>query len=303
MSAKWKEIVALHFEGKRFAGRALDLDSIQELTKFQRIVTRVASELWHRQHPDRANLPRQFESHTRLFLRRITSGSAVAHLETFDELVDQQEMFAARSTMLEQAVKLVSAAALAAEKPSPLPEALPRSVIPDLANWGSFEEDDEAIRICTPGHRPIRFSKVGKNRIRSFIAEPYEDIADLTGEVFEADVLARRFQILLADHRKISVSFTADQEQLITSALKDHKVCQLRATGTGLFSTEGELVKVVSVDRMTVGEPIQLSIQPSRSIGDELDDLARQVPEEEWRKLPEDLASNLDAYIYGPNVK
>jgi hypothetical protein len=120
------------------------------------------------------------------------------------------------------------------------------------------------------------------------------------GEVFEADVLARRFQILLADHRKISISFTADQEQLITSALKDHKVCQLRATGRGLFSAEGGLVKVVSVDRMTLGEPIQLSIQPSRSIWDELDDLAGQVPEDEWKKLPKDLSSNLDDYIYGP---
>ena len=37
----------------------------------------------------------------------------------------------------------------------------------------------------------------------------------------------------------------------------------------------------------------------ARSIEDELEELARAVPDEEWDKLPADLTDQLDHYIYG----
>ncbi|MBI3126536.1 MAG: hypothetical protein HYZ11_02915 [Candidatus Tectomicrobia bacterium] len=42
---------------------------------------------------------------------------------------------------------------------------------------------------------------------------------------------------------------------------------------------------------------------PPPSIEEELDALAREIPQEEWDKLPRDLSTNLDHYLYGTAKK
>lgn len=39
-------------------------------------------------------------------------------------------------------------------------------------------------------------------------------------------------------------------------------------------------------------------ITDERWIGDIIDDLISQVPDEEWQKIPHDLSSNIDEYLY-----
>ena len=36
-----------------------------------------------------------------------------------------------------------------------------------------------------------------------------------------------------------------------------------------------------------------------RSIEDVLEEISKEIPADEWRKLPTDLSNNLDHYIYG----
>jgi hypothetical protein len=38
---------------------------------------------------------------------------------------------------------------------------------------------------------------------------------------------------------------------------------------------------------------------PEKSLGEKLLELAREIPDEEWAKLPRDGAANHDHYIYG----
>lgn len=301
MSTKWKEVIALRFVGKRFDDRALDLDAIEELPKFQKLVVKVAKEIWHRQHPERERLPRNFDARLRLSLRDISSGSAVAHLEIPEEQASQEEMFEDRSTIVQHAIELLQSSIMAANQQQLLPEVLPREVIPDLGNWGNFETEDEAIELQVPRKTPVRFDNTCRNRIKSFLTNPYEEVVEIAGEVFEADVKAGRFQVLMPDSTKVTIAFPSEQEQLITSALKDHSTYRLRVKGTGYFDASSALQRVVSVSEMILEPSAQTALSNTgmTSLWDELDAIAGQISEEDWRRVPTDLSENLDKYIYG----
>ena len=93
MSGTWREIVRLRFKGERFRDHALDLTALTELRQFQRIVAETAKALWRTANPDRERLPAHFEDRTRLCLRRIESGSAVAPLEVWVEDEGQTQLW------------------------------------------------------------------------------------------------------------------------------------------------------------------------------------------------------------------
>jgi hypothetical protein len=86
----------------------------------------------------------------------------------------------------------------------------------------------------------------------------------------------------------------------VTSALRDHGSVRLQVKGRAAFSPEGRMLRVLVVDEMRLrplGEP---ALDPrARPIWEELAELARKVPKEEWDKLPSDLSDNIDHYVYG----
>jgi len=130
--------------------------------------------------------------------------------------------------------------------------------------------------------------------------QPYEDQVDVTGQVLEADVRQRKFQLWIDDRTTAHVSFTEDQESVVTTALKEHRFVRLRARGQGKFSSQGRLQRIISVQSFDLIRGDELSFAASApAIEDVLKSLAKEVPDEEWAALPEDLTDNLDHYLYG----
>jgi hypothetical protein len=123
---------------------------------------------------------------------------------------------------------------------------------------------------------------------------------DVAGEVLEADVKQRHFQLWLTDRIYVSVSFSESQEGEVTTALRDHNQVRMKVKGRGEMSPQGKLLKITRVDEITihpVGEvPFDHTAQP---IEDVIAGLAAQVPQAEWDRLPDDLTDNLDHYLYG----
>jgi hypothetical protein len=66
-----KELIRIAFKGKRYDGHALDLSALDELVRFQKIVTETAKALWREANQDCERLPPHFEDNIRLCLRRI----------------------------------------------------------------------------------------------------------------------------------------------------------------------------------------------------------------------------------------
>jgi hypothetical protein len=301
MNGRWQEVVRLRFKGKRFLDHALDLSALTELSQFQRIVGETAKALWRAAHPDRERLPAHFEERTRLCLRKIEEGSAVAPLEVFIEDPETPQLFESDVPELHEAIDLTKKVFLAAESDEPLPDNVPKSLLPEYERLGQDLREDESIEIQTASDsEPGRVSSFSRTRLASLVQNSYEAQADLVGEVLEADVRQRRFQLWLDEKTAVTAPFPADMEDRVTMALREHKETRVRVRGRAEFSPQGRPIRLLSLDTWEMvpieGKPIDAS---ARRVEDILQELASEVPAEEWRRLPADLSSNLDHYLYG----
>lgn len=300
MPRQWKEVVQLRFKGERFRDHALDLSALTELSQFQKIVAETAKTLWRAANPERERLPRNFEQRVRLCLRTIREGSAIAPLEVLIDEPEQGELFEPEPETVEQAIELAHGVFTAVERDEPLPEQFPRQLLAEYVKWGQSLGADEEVQVTPPGKHPARISAATRERLAAFSVSAYQDAAQTTGEVLEADVRQRRFQLWADDRTVVAVNFTEEQEDLVTTALKDHKSVRLRATGRGWFSPAGQLQRLEQVESLAIVEQLLEDYDPNTPpIEDVLAAIASEVPDDEWENVPEDLSANLDSYLYG----
>ncbi|MBT9132891.1 MAG: hypothetical protein DDT32_02229 [Syntrophomonadaceae bacterium] len=297
MAGKWEEVVRLTFKGQRFKDHALDLSALSELAQFQRLVAETAKSLWRATHPGRERLPKQFENRIRLCLRKIEEGSAVAPLEVYTEDPVQIPF---EPTEVEQAISLARDVFAAVEEDQPIPERFPKELLQEFVRWGAELADDEEIEVKPFGSEPTRFTPRTREKLAKFMETSYEDQVDVTGEVLEADVRQRRFQLWVDDRTGVTIPFSKEEEDEVTTALKEHHSRRVRVKGQGEFSPQGKPLRIMQVSDLQVlpvGEtPFDIS---ARSIWEEIAEIAESIPREEWDKLPSDLTDNLDHYIYG----
>jgi hypothetical protein len=298
---EWKEVVRLTFKGESYTDHALDLDALTRLSRFQKLVSETAKELWRAANPDRERLPARFEQRTRLCLRRIEEGSSVAPLEVY-LLPDPQTTFLDTAGDVSEALALVTDVFESVEEGRSLPEHLPKSLLPNFLEFGRGLEGDEegGVSIAIPGKKPTTVNKVAVQRLYEYSEKPYEGPIDIVGEMLAADVRNRVFKIWTDDTTSISVDFSPDQEGAVTGILREHRTQRVRIRGTGQFDSAGKLVKALAIDLWEAVGPEQLTLDSTaRSIEDVISELAAEVPQEEWDRLPNDLSQNLDHYLYG----
>jgi len=300
MVGQWKEVVWLRFKGERFRDHALDLGALSELSQFQKIVAETSKALWRAANPDRERLPKNFEERTRLCLRRIEDGSAAAPLEVYIEEEPQTALWEAEPREISEAINLAHEIFEAVERDSPLPERFPKELLPQYVDWGKSLAEDEEVEIQPVGKQPARVTHRTRDRLSTFCEVPNMGYADVTGEVLEADVRQRRFQLWTDSGTHVPVAFSESQEGEVTTALKDHKSVRVRVKGPAEMSPQGKLLRVTQIEQLTF-EPVGEAAydQNARSIEEVLAGLAYEVPKAEWDRLPSDLTDNLDHYLYG----
>jgi hypothetical protein len=303
MAGKWKEVVRLTFKGERFRDHALDLRALSELSQFQRMVAETAKTLWRTANPDRKNLPPHFEERVRLCLRRIEDGSATAPLEVSMEEPDQMTLLEPVPIEINEAVELARDVFEAIEMNSEFPERFPRSLLPEYAKWGQTLADDESVEMRIAEKKPVYLKSVTRQNLEKMVETPHESHVEISGEVFETDVKKRRFQILASEDNAVTITFNPEQESQVTTALKDHKTVRMFVKGSGEYSPQGRLLRVMQVDELRLTTDEKKYDHSARPIEDLLTELAKEIPQEEWKKLPDDLSYNLDHYIYGAPIK
>jgi hypothetical protein len=299
MTGKWKEVVRLTFKIKRFHDHALDLRALSELSQFQKMVAETAKSLWRTANPDRERLPHHFEERVRLCLRRIEDGSATAPLEVFMEEQDQTSFIEQEPFEINKAVELAYKVYEAISIDGELPQGFPKSLLPEYTKWGQTLADDESVELKVTEKQPAYLTATHRQKLETFSQTPHEDLIEITGEVFEADVRKGRFQLCSGEDPSVTIGFTTEQEDQVTTALKDHNTIRMHVKGLGEFSAQGTLLRVLRVDELGFTKNGEIYDQTARPIEELLNDLAKEIPEEEWDRLPDDLNDNLDYYLYG----
>jgi len=129
------------------------------------------------------------------------------------------------------------------------------------------------------------------------------ELLDVTGEVLEANLREKQFQLWTDEWNHVSVSFRESEEADVTTALKEHKAVRVRVKGWGEFAPNGKLLKITQVEELSIQPVIEVPSGPlgraARPIEEIIQELAAEVPQAEWDRIPRDLTDNLDHYLYG----
>jgi hypothetical protein len=123
---------------------------------------------------------------------------------------------------------------------------------------------------------------------------------ELRGEVRAADLDGRQFSLRLEDGTKVVAEFTAEQERTITEALREHASRRLRLKANAEVARTGRIKRITSVESLIV-EPTSAgaAVPSSKPIWEVVLEIGASVPEQEWAKVPTDLAKNLHHYLHG----
>jgi len=301
MSGQWKEVATLRFKGERFRDHALDLSAVTELQQFQKMIAVTAKALWHAANPGRERLPAHFEDRTRLCLRRIEDGSATVPLEVFIEPPPQGELWDPEPREVNHAIDLAYDVFVCLEGDRPLPEPFSKELIPEYARWGETLSADEHVEFATPAkRRPAMLKGSSRQRLTALSEPPHLSTFEVVGEVIEADVKRRRFQVWMDSETAVLAAFDEAQEGTVTQALKDHMMVRVRVCGRAEFSPQGKpnrFTEVTTLELLPAGEP-QYDPDAPR-IEDEIAKLTAELPAKVWNRLPADLSDQLDHYLYG----
>jgi hypothetical protein len=301
MSGEWKEVARLRFKGDRFRDHALDLTALTELRQFQKVVAETTKARWKAANPDRERLPAHFEERTRLCLRRIDEGSAVAPLEVYVEGPPQGGLWESEPKEVADAIALAYKVLDAVEHDRPLPDDFPAELVTEYMEWGRTLDAGEEVELEPAGTlRAVRVTARNRERLARFLEAPHDASLEMVGEVLEADVRQRRFQLWLDAKTQVAVTFTETQEDLVTSALKEHRSVRMAVRGRGDVNPGGRPIRFTHVEELKLlrggAEETDADAPP---IEDEIQRTAAHVPPEEWARLPVDLTDQIDHYLYG----
>ena len=238
-----------------------------------------------------------------LYLRSIDGGSVAIQLEARVPDTRQTDMFGGEppgTADLVEAVGVIHGVYTAINDDAPLPTKCHKKLLPEYARWCRSLSKHERLEFAPPGRAPARVTRHERKVLDSRAEAPYEDQIDVTGHVLRADVHTQEFVLWLDDTKHVLAKFTSEQEDQITTALKEHASKRLRVQGRGMFNPMGELQKIVRVESIELLEEGEPRFDPSAPrIEDKIAAICADITDEEWDQVPRDLADRLDDYPYG----
>jgi hypothetical protein len=289
-------LITLTFKGERFEDHGLDLDALQELTAYQRVITETAKEIWRQNHPNRARLPKNIEDEYTLKLFTLKAGSVSAPLCR----KAKPSLFVV-PTELDAAVELVTEVVHSVEYGKPLPEEFPRSLLYLLSACGKSLRDDESIEQRSQNGNVAVLNKLVRDRFEQMILGEYEDEFDIIGSIVMARVDKPRIMVVTYD-QEIEIPFEESDLETVLNALKHHETVKTRVVGCGRFSADGLLKRVNRVDALEVaGIDLGLDSEHPDSeppVWELLVALSSGLSHEAQQRIPEDAARNIDSYLY-----
>jgi hypothetical protein len=297
-------VTYMKLSGPRFADHGADLDSLQELASYKRILLEIAKEVWRRRNPDRQRLPRGFEDGAVFKLYKIEQSSVGLPIMRVDDTSDARQGVLDLPDEFDSAADLLEEVVEAAAENRLLPPWFPRSVLPMFAEFGRSLSEVDAIELKSPRRETVvPYTSATRDRLAHWTERTYIDSTVILGEVRSADLDVSRFTIRHAGGEKVTARFLPGQESLITRALDAHTECIVRVVGTAEFdSADASIRQVLSVDSIEVIGPEEVSEGPRGGVAalmETLSSIGAEVPDAEWKQVPTDLARNLKHYLYG----
>ena len=136
----------------------------------------------------------------------------------------------------------------------------------------------------TNNHRPPKPSENGT--------------VELHGQVVQVDLTLSACQVKTHDGTCVTVDFTENQRGEALAAIADFENKRIEIRGRGEFDADGALKRIPRAELMYARQTKRPPGPSAQDLMDRIDALAKEIPEEEWDKLPTDLSERHDYYIH-----
>lgn len=256
-----RDVAIITFLGPRFDDGGLALEVFPELLAYQKLLLEIARRLWRSEIRDLRRLPKGFWESLRLRCYLIDNkGSATISLKRVVHSNEMRSLNLHGPDEIDDAAQLIGETIEAIHRGAALPEWMPQSVLPLFGRFGATLNPDETLRIQAARNlRPVEFTHDVRERIRRLI------------EVGHVGSRTRK----MATQKIPPPEYHPELQTGTASALSDAVAVQPRPTRHV--------------------ESYNWSAPP---IWESLAVLGGSVPAEAWDRVPVDLSTNLDRYLY-----
>ncbi|XYH95403.1 hypothetical protein ACMHYB_47620 [Sorangium sp. So ce1128] len=254
------EFVRHTFKGPRFANGTMDVDVLRELSAYKAVVVAVAKHLFFSENGHRIRMPSGMERSFDLAIQATRHSSFDAtlvhsvHVAPLAAAMMQgspKDVEILTRTFFTRARDVVSDAINAAASGEHV--RLPDHVLRAFNDFGKGLLDDEYISISRPGAQDgVRYNREIRTRILRATKQNFEDQIAVSGKIFAANLKKKTFQIRLDSGETIDGKFSLENKSKIAKAFDPHDATMVKIEGTGEFTPDGELRKILAIDDLIV---------------------------------------------------
>ena len=295
------------FIGGRFdeGGGSPDLNVLNELRVYRKIVVETAKELWRWENPARQlDPPPEFETGFRLGV----SGSMGAGCSRLSIAriwdADSDRALPNEADLFDEAADRIDRTLASLRDGRHIFDGMPISELGELAKLGRSLAPDESVVLAKVGERGETMDSEMRQRLKGKVLKPTIKESRLKGKVLAMELRSVReggsFKIKLDYGYTVPGSFTAEQEPVIAEALRSRHTVRLKLRGLCESPpTRGKIRRIVEVYDCEIAQDADEPVYDSRSVLRIFDEIHKSAPESAWDHMPTDGARNYKHYLYG----
>ena len=289
-------IAQLRFSGEPYAGTGIDEPALEELRKFRNILTGVARSIW-RQGNNGTPPPADLEKAVLFTDFQPDKDSVTVVVSTRTGTEAEQ--------VLHQGIESIWKTLVAAATESdPLPGSMPTAHACNMASIGNNLADAAQMQVALPDQQAAQVSDAATGRLaKTASARSNGKMGQIVGRVVAVDFENRSLQIR-PDGAKQAIlvkHFPGYDDTLIRRVFEQKASLRLLIKGPAKFDADGQ---VTQIENAEFTKEFANGVAPElRKIWDIIEEHSKQVPAEEWKKLPSDLSARHDYYISGGEFK
>lgn len=247
MVSKFIEIAKMRFDGPRYTDNKLDILAMKELINLQDVLYQSLERHNSKEYDSDVKITSDEKVKYAIYLANLEPGSTVASIQVksddsgniFDHVPAHEEV----KNRMGEIVDVIAAA----EEGRRFPDDSDKDLIRTLKKLGNSLPPDCRMELCTPRQSWVQLTPKSKERLQNALTSPYTDDVSIKGVVLEANVKTRKFTIWPNEQENIKVDFNLDQEDQITTALKEHSRLELWLKGIGRFNSDGKMERISEV--------------------------------------------------------
>jgi len=248
--------------GGRFAGHAIPLEVLKDLSALEELVVEVAKWHYRLDNPERKRIPKGFANGVSLKLSEIADGSAIPKIvlavtTSTSTLfpVDHREYFARAKESIVNVLDL-------AEQQQSVSGVLQDSHLAYFDRIGRSLRDGETWELNYPdGNRPARLNKTTRRylTLAATSVQGFTEEVTLRGAVCEVDQRKDQFQLQLIDKRVIDAPIQPEHRETILEVFNRFRVgVRVILDGVARFDRRGRLERVESVEHISPLDPMDV---------------------------------------------